>query len=197
MLRVKGLCLSETISALCRGGVKQTCKPPVSNYHILTAPAQTHGHNSFHFILTSTSNKVSIKRAGYKTKLHPKQPNLHTPSQKQHLCLLTFRPYHVNVPVYWPHLLKVKKNKSKNNQNNTNLLTKNILTKGLFVFCCCCFVCLFVSNVCEDMLLLDMIPKTNILLEYLTVHKSIQDFCCLLGGQNWQKKKNSQWNSIA
>lgn len=182
MLRVKGLYLSETISALCRDGMKQTCMAPVSNYHILTAPAQTHGHNNFHFILTSKSNKVSIKHAGYQYEAPSKAAKLHTSSQKQHLCLLTFLPYHVNVPVYWPHLLKVKKKKKTNNKNN--LLTTNIMTKSfLFAFCgCCC--CLFVFNICEDMLLLDMIPKTNILLEYLTVHKSIQDFCCLLGGQN-------------
>lgn len=155
MLRVKGVHLFETTSALCRDSVKQTCMALVSNYLILTAAVQTRRHNNFHFILTSRSNRVSIKHAGYQYKAPSKAAKLHKLSQNQ-----TF----INIPTISCHC--------------SCLLAS--FAKGKGCCCCCCFgLVFFFFNIRDDMLLLDMIPKMNIWLEYLTVHKSTQGF--LLG----------------
>lgn len=51
----------------------------------------------------------------------------------------------------------------------------------------------------DNRLLLDLIPKMNIFLEYLTVHSEHTSLCsgfwCSLGGQVWQKL-TSQWHSV-
>lgn len=77
---------------------------------------------------------------------------------------------------------------SKGKTNKTNSLTNNILTGECFFH---------IHN--DDRLLLDLIPKMNIFLEYLTVHSEHTSLCsgfwCSLGGQIWQKL-TSQWHSV-
>lgn len=143
MLRGKGVYPFQLIPALCRNSAKQTCMAPVSNYHILTASARTHGHNNFHFILTSWSNRVNNKHDGYQYKAPSKAAEIHT---KNNLCVS-------NIPTISCHcsclLASFAKGKKKNeiNKNNTTLLTKNILSGEVFlcffltfVMTCCCWI---------------------------------------------------------
>lgn len=167
MLRLKGVYPFQMISALCRNSAKQTCLAPVSNYHILTASARTHGHNNVHFILTSWSNRVNNKHDGYQYKAPSKAAEIHTLS-KNNLCVSI-------TPTISCHcsclLASFAKGKNKEiNKNNNNLLTKNILSREGFVFV------FFFFNIRDDTLLLDLIPKMNIFLEYLTVHKSTKGY---------------------